>query len=71
MVDVPITPLEGGSCRWMTDRAVSIEELRLVPKHAVPAGRLAPLWAALGGRLRVLELQLERDLPAASDQVWH
>ena len=51
------------------DRAASVEQLRLVPKHAAPAGRLAPIWAALGRRLRRLDLQLERELPPCSEQV--
>lgn len=54
--------------RWIAERAVSVTELRLVPKHAIPAGRLVPLWAALGSHLRILELQLDRELPLASKQ---
>ena len=55
--------------RWLTDRAAGVRRLRLVPKHAAPTGRLAPLWASLSRSLERLELHLERELPLTSEQV--
>ena len=55
--------------RWLTDRAASVDRLRLVPKHAVPAGKLAPVWGTLRRRLRRLELHLERELSPTSEEV--
>ena len=41
---VPAVPTSASALRrWLTDRAASVDRLRLVPKHAVPAGKLAPV----------------------------
>lgn len=64
-----VSTLAAALRRWLTDRAASVDRLRLVPKHAVPAGKLAPVWGALRRRLRHLELHLERELSPTSEEV--
>lgn len=53
----------------MSQRAVSVQELVLRPRHAASAGAIAPLWPRLAGSLRTLDLSLERELPDYQPQV--
>ncbi len=54
--------------RWLLSRRVAVRELTLTPRHAAPAGAIAPLWPALAGGLKTLDLNLERVLPGAKPQ---
>ena len=48
--------------KWAVARAAGVRTLQLTPRHAAPAGGLAPLWRSLGGGLKHLDLALERVL---------
>ena len=49
--------------KWLSARAVAVHHLSLTPRHAAPAGAIAPLWPRLGAGLKSLSLSLERELP--------